>query len=238
MATGRGASSDSNRPGKRGSGSPDHDEQDKSSLPLYIKGKIKSAIEDGKFEPGARLRVAEICDWLEVSRTPVREALSALIAEGFLIAQPSRGIVVNQLTRRQVMEFYAVRRSLEGLAARLAAQLISDDDIHYLEQLTQRSQALNDPVRQEQLNKTFHQTIHIAANNSYLTAALGMFESTIILLKGTTYSIPGRPEEAHAEHRALIEALKRRDAASAEELMQKHIRSSERSRLRMLFEAL
>src|SRR5262249_51198867 len=125
---------------------------------------------------------------------PFREAVTGLISEGLLVASPGRGTVVNQVDRQQVVEFYAMRRALEGLAAKFATPFLSEDDLLYLEQLTSRSEQLNDHEKQEQINKVFHQTIHAAAHNRYLFSSLNAFQSTIILLKGTPYSIPGRPE--------------------------------------------
>src|SRR5262245_25654065 len=91
-------------------------EEKRSSLPAYIRARIKQGIYDGQFPPGAHIREAEICKWLKVSRTPVREAVIALLAEGLLVALPTRGTCVNELDRQQVTELYAMRGSVEGTA--------------------------------------------------------------------------------------------------------------------------
>jgi len=98
----------------------------------YVEARIREAIQDGRYQPGARLRETEIAERLKVSRTPVREALRRLESEGLLGFVPWRGVVVAQLDRRQVMELYAMRAILEGAAAGLAARQVQPAEIDLL----------------------------------------------------------------------------------------------------------
>jgi DNA-binding GntR family transcriptional regulator len=211
---------------------------DTSSLRAYIRERIIEGIKQRKFEPGTRIVENEIAERLKVSRTPVREAMLGLIADGYLVALPSRGgVVVNKLDREQLAEFFAVREVLEVLAAQLATQFLGEADIEYLELLLTRSEeAEGDPEKQDKYNSLFHEVIQKAAHNRYLIAALNSFQSTLSLFGETTYSMPNRPAHAHAEHRALIEAFRKRDPQLAGMRAAEHIKGSAAARLRKLFE--
>ena len=208
--------------------------QNGTSLSTYVKERIKRAIYEGAFQPGARLRESVMCEWLQVSRTPVREAVMALMTEGFLVALPSRGTVVNELDRYQVAELYAMRSTLEGAAARLAAQFLSDTDIDFLEELNRRLGETEDPKLQNALNRKFHATIYAGCRNRYLISSLDSLQTPVALLTGTTYSVPGRPQAAIEEHRALIAALRKRDPDSAEQCAKVHLRTAQLARNTML----
>lgn len=208
-----------------------------SSLGEYVRVRIREAIEEGRYEPGERLREQEVAQWLEVSRTPVREGLRLMESEGLVVFLPWRGTVVAELDQIQVLELYAVRETLEGLAARIAAQTMNDREIEVLEELLLRAdKCLDDPIESARLNKMFHQTICGASYNRYLNQMLKVLRSSLALLRGTTMTLPGRPEEASQEHWAIIEAIKRRDPVSAEKTAKHHMRQAEKARLRLLLD--
>lgn len=222
------------RPASRGDGrSPN---SGKSSLGEFVRDEVRNAIEGGRFQPGERVRESEVAEWLKVSRTPVREALRHLEAEGLLVFVPWRGVVVAELDSQQVVELYKVRASLEGLAAGLAAQHIGDSELELLQELIKRSEASEDPTELAALNKRFHEAIYMASHNRYLIQNLRALRSALALLRGTTYSAPGRRESANSEHRALFEALCKRDKVTAEQLARDHLREAELARLRMMAE--
>src|SRR3954464_13201192 len=91
--------------------------------------KLREAIETGDLKPGQRVMEVEVAAWLDVSRTPVREALRKLEAEGMLAMEPRAGLVVASLTRQAMMELYVMREVLEGTAARLCARHASDVEL-------------------------------------------------------------------------------------------------------------
>jgi DNA-binding GntR family transcriptional regulator len=208
--------------------------EDGTSLSAYVRERIRRAIQEGAFQPGARLRESVLCDWLQVSRTPVREAVMALMAEGMLVALPSRGTVVNELDRYQMSELYAMRCTVEGAAARLASQFLTNADIDFLEELNHRLKESDDPKLQAALNRKFHATIFAACRNRYLIASLKALETPVALLPGTGYSVMGRPSAAHDEHKALISALRDRDADAAENCAKEHLRAAERARMTLM----
>ena len=105
---------------------------------------IRQAIGEGRLRPGDRLRAAEIAAWLGVSRTPVREALKRLQADGLVQSTPWAGMTVTSLDRGQVIELYVMRVELEGLAARLAAEYASDAEIAALRDHLDKAEAALD----------------------------------------------------------------------------------------------
>lgn len=197
---------------------------------------LRAAIHSGRFRAGDRMREVEIADMLGISRTPVRDALKRLEADGLLVAAPRRGLVVAELDQQQVTELYAVRDVLEGLAARLAAQHASPAEIAAMQDLLQRQARSHedDLPALARLNRLFHDIVYRAARNRYLVEVLDSFESSLALLPGTTYIAPGRAASAMKEHAEMVEAIERRDPAGAEALARHHVRSAERIRVRMI----
>jgi DNA-binding GntR family transcriptional regulator len=147
-----------------------------------------------------------VADWLSVSRTPVREALRRLEAEGLLTFVPWRGVVVAEL---QVTELYAMRTILEGAAARLAAQHVGEAEIDLMEGLLARAKAASgDAEALAAINRQFHQAIYAGAHNRYLMQSLETLRNSLALLRGTTFSMPGRAKAAQREHAAILAAIK------------------------------
>jgi len=207
-----------------------------TSLGEFVLGRLKDAIRRGRFQPGRRIREAEVAAWLGVSRTPVREAFRRLQSDGLLKLTPWRGAVVAELDRAQVEELYATRRSLEGTAAALAAKHASEAEIAvFFDLLDQDLAAIENVKRRARINRQFHQALYRAAHNRYLMQALNALSDSLALLKSTTYEVPGRPDQARREHSKIAEAIRRRDPDAAERATRAHIDSAEIARLELLF---
>ena len=197
---------------------------------------IRQAIGEGRLRPGDRLREAEIAAWLGVSRTPVREALKRLQADGLVQSTPWAGMTVTSLDRGQVIELYVMRVELEGLAARLAAEYASDAEIAALrDHLDKAEAALDDAAESARLNRGFHAAIYAASHNRYLVQTLAGLSTTLALLPDTTYAVPERPAAALAEHRAIVLAIWANDGAEAEAAARHHMRGARRARLDLSF---
>lgn len=208
----------------------------KASRGEFVRNQIRQAIEEGHFKPGDRMRENDIADWLKVSRTPVREALRLLEAEGLLVFEPWRGVVVAALDRHQIVELYEVRAALEGLAAGLAARYMGDNELHLLGDLIEKIEAVDDPQDTARLNRRFHEAIYIGSHNRFLMQNLNALSSSLALLRGTTFQVPGRIAEVRTEHRAIYDAIKRRDEAAAEAAGREHMRHAELARLKLIAE--
>ena len=201
---------------------------------------LRNAIHSGRYRAGDRMREADLAGSLGISRTPVRDALKRLEADGLLSAAPRRGLIVSELEQQQVSEVYAVRDVLEGLAGRLAAQHASEAEIAALRELLARQARtrVDDGAALARLNRRFHEVVYRATHNRYLISILDGFESTLALLPGTTYVAPGRAAVALKQHRELIDAIEKHDGGRAEDVARVHIRGAERIRLAMISGAI
>jgi DNA-binding GntR family transcriptional regulator len=197
---------------------------------------IKNAIQRGELKPGERLRENELADFVGLSRTPVREALSRLEAEGLVAHDATRGVVVAELDYSMVTELYYMREVLEGTAARLAAQHTSDVELSILDDYCQQYEALlNDGSALPPSNRRFHETLYRCSHNRYLLNMVTLLHDALSLLGGTTLSDPARAAETLREHRAVVTAIRARDADAAEHAMRSHIRAAQKVRMQKLF---
>jgi DNA-binding GntR family transcriptional regulator len=210
-------------------------------LAVAIQGRILS----GSIPIGTRLRQEALAEEFEVSRTPVREALRKLQATGIVELLPNRGAVVRGPSARDIREAYEVRAELEGLAAELAAGLISDRDLLRLreaEALFRRSVSelvahsrrreadpgWSDESSWVEANDLFHQAILDAAANARLSATIADLhrsfprDLTWAALAGNSRLL----EENVDQHGAILEAIDRRDPTAARRRMAEHVRSA------------
>ena len=200
---------------------------------------LLNAIRQGDLRPGQRLLETEICTWLRISRTPVREALRRLQAQGLLEHQPGGGVTVSLHDFRAVAELYVFREILEGSAARLAAKNAEQTEIDLLTALVQIQQELpDDPKIHERENKIFHKHLYQAAHNQFLLKSLQSLHESVSLLGRTTLSVPGRIETSVREHQEIVSAISARTPERADDLARQHIRSSYQARVRLITEAL
>jgi DNA-binding GntR family transcriptional regulator len=198
---------------------------------------LHEAIRDGALEPGQRVMEPEVSAWLRISRTPVREAMRRLQAEGLLEHAPGGGLAVALYDLRAIGEFYAARESLEGAAAALAAQNADDTELRILSATLEAMRALpDDPRAHARENQVLHEQIYSAAHNRFLLKSLRALLNFVPLLGRTTYHAPGRVDGALREHEAIVSAIRARDPAQAEEAARLHIRRAYESRVRVVTE--
>jgi len=209
--------------------------QNNLSRAEYARNQLVEAIQTGRLKPGDRVREVELTQWLNISRTPIREALNKLENEGLVTALPHRGMVVTELDYQAVMELYQMREVLESTAAGLAAKHACDAEKAALQDILHLQEAeIDNPEVQAQQNRLFHNAIYHAAHNRYLLQSLNSLKHALILLGATTYQIPGRAEVALAEHKALVNAICKNDSAAAETAMKKHIQAAQRARIMLI----
>jgi len=160
--------------------------------------RLRSALQSGALKPGQRVMEVEVANWLEVSRTPVREALRRLESEGLLTLEPRMGLVVASISRQAMLELYVMREVLEGTAARLCARHASDPELTELEALVEREARLNGNGKALALhNRLFHEAIHRGAHNRYLEKSLAAVNDTMHLLGPSQMLVPERAQGAH-----------------------------------------
>jgi DNA-binding GntR family transcriptional regulator len=200
--------------------------------------RLRDAIQDGSLKPGQRVMEIEMAGWLNVSRTPVRDAMRRLEAEGMLAHEPRNGLVVARLDRQAVMELYAMREVLEGTAARLCARHASDMEVLELADLVAAEQQLQgDAAALLRHNRRFHEAVHRGAHNRYLEKSLLAVNDSMGLLGQPLMLLPHRARAAITEHDEIARAIQKRDADAAEAAARKHVRAAQRERLKRLFPA-
>jgi DNA-binding GntR family transcriptional regulator len=196
--------------------------------------RIRAAIRDGTLPPGLRLTETDLAARFGVSRTPVRQALARLESEGLLTHEPRRGLTVTRPDHAQVVELYIMREIMEGAAARLAAQHATETEIEAMaELLAEEPAAFADAHRLAAINQRLHGLLYLAAHNRYLLRSLEQLAATIALLP-SLLTEGARAEAAHAEHRAILDALQQRDGEAAEGAARAHARAAQRHRLAWL----
>lgn len=190
---------------------------------------LLNSIVTGHIEPGAQLRPDTIARQLDVSTTPVREAMHRLESDGLAVKLPYQGWFVREFTEQQIHELYEFRAALERFSVHLACQRITDEEISSMrkqQSVGMSALKLNDMNAYRLYNRDFHAAILHAANNSYLTSAMAQVALQSEILTAKTIRIVGRPLRAIEEHSRLIELIGRRQTGQAEKLMESHILSA------------
>jgi DNA-binding GntR family transcriptional regulator len=197
----------------------------RSNLREQIKRLILQRILDGEYPSGARIVETRIAQELGVSQAPVREALRDLEQLGCIVHEPFRGCSVRAFSADELLEAFPVRAALEALAARLAADRITERELLRLAELLETMRAAarrGDAHDQSQANASFHATIVRAARNATLErqwSFLEPFSRTYI-----SVSQPGLDLLALSErHVPILEALRARDADAAADAMHRHL---------------
>ncbi len=193
---------------------------------------ILEAIDVGVYKPGDRLVESDLAERFGVSRTPIREALQRLETQS-LLERDGRSLIVASLNHNQMAELYVVRRELEGLAARLAAQHATAEEIAVLRAMVSADDALvNDPAALARANRRFHKQIHLASHNRYLVQQLDLVHRTMALMATTSLAAQGRGQIAQGEHDGIVSAIEARDEAQAEAALKEHISVAFMTRLK------
>lgn len=194
---------------------------------------ILEAIDAGDYSPGDRMVESELADRFGMSRTPVREALQRLETQR-LLTRDGRSLIVASLDHTQLAELYVVRSELEGLAARLAAQHAAPEEQKVLREMVEEDRALiHDAKAMARANRRFHRQIHLASHNRYLLQQLDLVHQTMALLATSSLAVDGRPEDALAEHDAVVRAIEARDGEAADDALRSHISKAFETRIKL-----
>ena len=197
---------------------------------------LREQIFSGALSPGSFVDEVALCARLEISRTPLREALKVLTAEGLLRHEPRRGCFVAEVTQRDLDEIFPVIALLEGRCAWEAARNANDADIAALEVLHDklarhaRAHRINDYYA---ANFAIHEAIITLADNRWLAGVIGDLRKILKLARLQQLKAPGRLEQSLSEHLAVFAALKARDCDGAEAAMRTHL-NRQREALRAL----
>jgi DNA-binding GntR family transcriptional regulator len=207
-----------------------------NSLHEQVADTLRQEIFGGTLAPGSFVDEVALCERLEISRTPLREALKVLTAEGLVRHEPRRGCFVNEVTERDLDEIFPVIALLEGRCAHEAALRASDADLVALEILHDK---LQKAARHKRIvdyydtNYAIHEAIITLADNRWLAQVIGDLRKILKLARLQQLHAPGRLEQSLSEHMAVFAALKARDAEGAEAAMRTHL-TRQREALRAL----
>lgn len=205
---------------------------------------LRGALLDGEYLPGERLYEAVIAQALGVSRNPVREAVRRLQQDGLLDVKPHYGIYVTTIPVDEIEDVYRIRGALEATAAALAAERMTDGEIHELEAIVAEQQEAarqaaplpREPVSVVQADR-FHHAIHVGARSSRLLALLEQLYAQVTHFRNLTLRVPGRAAASAEGHAAIFAAIRDRNADQADRLMRMHIHDARQALERQLGEA-
>lgn len=183
------------------------------SLHSYLVAHIRDLIVRGTLDGGARIPEAQLCKRLEVSRTPLREALKALSVEGLVVLQPNRGAWVAPLDASEIWDVFEAKGAIEHFIGLNAATRATNDDIRALEKLHERLEAAEKTARPDtytELNETFHHEMARLAGNAEILRIYGGLQSRILRARHRINHDPDRVRASLEEHRGIIVAISAR----------------------------
>lgn len=192
-------------------------------------------ITTGRYAPRQRLSERELAGQLNVSRTPVREALRLLIQDGLVTYEPRIGYRVIQISEDLVGNIMEIREVLEGLAARLASRRHSASIVTAMEETVEQARRSHEEGQLSGLitaNQQFHSLLVEGSKNSFLVSMYRTLQAYIGLMMSVSLSWPRRPAKTLKEHKEIIEAIKDGNPDKAEKVVRIHIRKASKGVLR------
>ncbi len=189
--------------------------------------KLRDAILSSELEPGTLLIESSLATLFNVSRTPIREALTRLEQDG-LLARDRNRLIVRERTPDEILDIYEVRILLEAAVAHDAAERRTSHDIRKLQSLLTKWNSVDqkNDLQMLEVNREFHMTIWRASHNESLIDLLARLNLHIARFPATTLSSPGRWDQAGKEHVAIVRALELRDGAGASQLAKEHFQNA------------
>lgn len=191
------------------------------SMPTALHGQVTQRLRlllvEGRIAPGAKLNERELCEQMKVSRTPLREAIKTLAAEGLVELLPNRGAIAVQLGEDDILNTFEVMAGLEGLSGELAAQRITPEELTEIEAMHYEMKAAytrRDLSAYYRLNAAIHRAFNAAARNPVLTATYNQVNARLQALRFRSNQDGEKWTRAMQEHDRMIEALQKRDSAA------------------------
>lgn len=200
-----------------------------SNLTSLVYQRLRDDILNGVYAPGSALTELALSRELSVSRTPVREALRLLELSELVKITPNKSAVVIGINQDDIRDVYEIRSLIEGVAASRAATLASDGDISALEEIIDLTEFYFERGNNEKLqgmDGRFHDKIYQMSGSKILCHVLTDLHSYICRFRGISLMKNGRAKASLAEHRAILEAIKNRDADRAKELSTIHVKNA------------
>lgn len=204
-------------------------ERDNVSLSDKVFDAIEEEILTGELPSGETVSENKLSSRLGVSRTPVREALRRLEQEGLVRNEPGRGAVILGVTKQDLLDIYEIRVRIEGLAARSAAQSITEEQASAMRELVELQEfyvSKGDSEKIRDLDSEFHSMIYSFCTSRVLSDTLNSLHHRIERFRRISVGASDRAVRMGAEHRAIMEALAAHDGDRAEALLIEHIKNA------------
>ena len=202
-----------------------------SAADPYLVGKrvtesIRNLILSGDLAPGSRISQVSLAERFGTSRIPVRDALNRLESDGLVLLKPNSGAWVAKLDLSECIEIYKIRERIEPLALSEAVAKMTDDGVEHLAELVSGMAATNDTETFLKLDRQFHLASYRPSEMEQLISMVERFWNTTQHYRRAFTKLIGKDGEwiIHAEHDLMIDALRRRDAESAAQMLHEHIR--------------
>ena len=189
----------------------------RAALHEQVTQRLRQMLVEGAVAPGAKLNERALCELLSVSRTPLREAIKTLAAEGLVELLPNRGAIAVALSEADILHTFEVMAGLEGLSGELAAPRISDKELVEIKALHFEMKAAytrQDLSAYYRLNAAIHRAINAAAQNPVLTAIYTQVNARLQALRFRSNQDGEKWRHAMEEHDRMIAALETRDGAA------------------------
>src|SRR3954463_10790424 len=198
----------------------------RANLHEQVAQRLRQMLVEGRIAPGAKLNERELCEELEVSRTPLREAIKMLAAEGLVELLPNRGAIAVSLGEEDIRHTFEVMAGLEALSGELAAQRITDQELAEIRALHFEMLAAwtrRDLSNYYRLNAIIHRAINAAAKNPVLSATYDRVNARLHALRFRSNQDEEKWKTAVKEHEQMIEALSTRDTKAMRAVLATHL---------------
>jgi DNA-binding GntR family transcriptional regulator len=211
------------------------------ALHEQVAQRLRPMLVEGRIAPGAKLNERELSELLKVSRTPLREAIKMLAAEGLVELLPNRGAIAVSLTEEDVRHTFEVMAGLEGQAGELAAKRITPEELAEIQAMQFEMMAAftrRDLSTYYGINARIHQAISAAAKNPVLSQVYDQVNARLQALRFRSNQDGEKWKRAVKEHEKMIEALATHDGAAMREILQQHLRNKRDVVLEQMRESL
>jgi len=195
-------------------------------LHAQVASRLRQMLVEGDIPPGAKLNERALCEALNISRTPLREAIKMLAAEGLVELLPNRGSVAVQLSEADVHNTFEVMAGLEALSGELAAQRITEAELAEIQALHYEMLAAytrRDLSAYYRLNAAIHSCINAAAKNPVLSSTYQQVNARLQALRFRSNQDGEKWSHAVQEHQAMVAALQARDASALARVLTTHL---------------
>lgn len=196
------------------------------TLNQRVYSQLREMILTGNLATGAQIEERRLAEEMQVSRTPLREAIGQLVTEGIIEYRPYRGNSVRRFNAKQVRDLFHVRKALEALAMRLAIPKLSQEHIEHIRTILDDAQAAldrGDISSYNESDRRFHNTILEITGNETLIESLSRLSAQIQMVRSMANTDPGVAQRTAKERPLILAALEARDADRAASLMEDHI---------------